>query len=63
MNQIWFCPRCGEPLRTHRLACWLRLVQPGRFNAGGDTPDNLFFQCPGCGSPFVIPRDTPLAAA
>jgi hypothetical protein len=59
MNQIYLCPRCGEPLRTHRLACWLRLVQP----ATAHSPDNLYFQCCGCGSPFVIPRDTPLALA
>ncbi|WP_242370667.1 hypothetical protein [Anaeromyxobacter sp. SG26] len=58
MDQIYLCPRCGEPMRTHRLACWLRLVQPIEQN-----PDNLCFQCRGCGAPFALPRDTPLAAA
>jgi hypothetical protein len=63
MDPIYFCARCGEPMRTHRLACWLRLVQPAQPDVAGNNPDTLAFQCRGCGSPFVIPRDAPLAAA
>jgi hypothetical protein len=60
MEDVYLCPRCGEPMRLQQMVRWLRLVEPWDANV---SDEQLHFFCAGCALPLTYPRHAPLAVA